>query len=230
MPKAKNGYKTLLNPLWTRNITLSKSGGNYEAGTHVCRIRRADYEFHVFISEAGGDAQLRKAGQGDVAGTGIPRFDEKPLAEASGGTPSWEMLSMAYEVSTVGHDNQAFAGVVAVDQAGWVVWLCVASRVPRAPARALFSRAWIRGCIVRYFLDDTAGNYRVASAYQGTPAVWDFLREQRGDGGAVLLEVEYERTGRRTTASTGARTPRSTRSTRSASSRTSTATRLIIAG
>ena len=220
VPKAKNGYKTLLNPLWTRNITLSKSGGNYEAGTHVYRIRPAtDYDFHVFISEAGGDAQLRKTVKATSAGTGIPRFDEKPLATISGGTPGWEMLSMVYgEFETVGHDNQAFAGVVAVDQAGWVVWLCVFL------ARAAARRARARDALARrrpffretrahtplLFLPGTrATTASRAAATRARPRSGTSCRRAaRARRTSCCSRSSTRRTGRRTTASTGARTRR----------------------
>ena len=154
------GHK-LVAPLWSRNVTLSSgSNGGVVCDITVLRLRPGtNYDFHVFISAGGAPATLWDTVSAMIPSTGIPRFDEKPLAEVSGGTPSWEMLSMAYEVSTRDQNRkQTFTGVVAVDAAGWVVWY--------------------------YHV-----NYKAsAGGHSGTPAVWDFLPASEGHAMVLLLE------------------------------------------
>ena len=143
----------------TPNATLaaatSASGASasadLSASCDVFRLRpNTDYDFHVYVSSGGGAAVLYETLSATVPATGLPRFDQAPLAQIAGGTPSWQMLTMSYEETTADHIDQHFYGIVAVDQAGWLVWYYP----------------------VAYNASD--------GGHGGTPGVWDFLPEADG--------------------------------------------------
>ena len=54
--------------------------------------------------------------------TGVPRFDDGPLAARVGALPSWELLSFAY-VAEVRTGRREFEGIVVIDREGFVVWV-----------------------------------------------------------------------------------------------------------
>ena len=53
--------------------------------------------------------------------TGVPRFDDGPLAARVGALPSWELLSFAYIVEV--SPRREFEGIVVIDREGFVVWV-----------------------------------------------------------------------------------------------------------
>jgi hypothetical protein len=148
----KNAKKSeRLKPLWSAAVTLDSDDDSYSASLDLFRLRpNTEYEFRVWLSEDGADATLAASVSATTPRTGHPRFDEKALASISGGVPEWELLTMAYDMTTLNQDSQNFVGIVAVDQAGWVVWY--------------------------YPADSSPG----AGGHMGIPAVWDFLPASEG--------------------------------------------------
>ncbi len=183
-------------PLWTPNATFSAASdgsGALSAEFHVFRLRPATrYAFRVWVSAGGAAAARSDVAHATVPATGWARFDDAPLAAVSGGVPQWQTLTMAYALKVAGHRDVHFNGIVAVDQAGWVVWYR-----PRAPDLAPSSpradEAQARALSPsppdppRYY----AANFnRTVGGHGGAPGAWDFL--PAADGYAmVLLEVGY---------------------------------------
>ena len=136
-------------PLWTPNATFgaaSDGSGALSAEFHVFRLRPATrYAFRVWVSAGGGAAARSDVAYARVPATGWARFDEAPLAAVSGGVPQWQTLTMAYALKVRGHRDVHFNGIVAVDQAGWVVW---------------------------YY---AANFNRTVGGHGGAPGAWDFL-------------------------------------------------------
>ena len=148
---ARASAASRLKPLWSASATLAASGddgddGVASAALSVYRLRpNTEYAFRVWLSVDGANATLAGSVSRTTPRTGHPRFDDAALATITGGVPSWELLTMAYDMETVGQAAQDFVGVVGVDQAGWVVW---------------------------YY---TANSETAAGGHMGIPAVWDFL-------------------------------------------------------
>ena len=120
-----------LAPLWTPSATLvtADDDGTLSATITVTRLRPAQlYSFRAYVSEGGAAASLGASADATVPRIGVPRFDERPLATIAGeGLPEWALLSLLYQVTTNSSKHDEFTGIVAIDQAGWVVW-CVGAR------------------------------------------------------------------------------------------------------
>jgi hypothetical protein len=120
-----------LAPLWTPSATLvtADDDGTLSATITVTRLRPAQlYAFRAYVSEGGAAASLGASADATVPRVGVPRFDERPLATIAGeGLPEWALLSLVYQVTTNSSKHDEFTGIVAIDQAGWVVW-CVGVR------------------------------------------------------------------------------------------------------
>ena len=203
--RARVGGGSRLKPLWSASATLAASGddgddGVASAALSVYRLRpNTEYAFRVWLSVDGANATLAGSVSRTTPRTGHPRFDDAALATITGGVPSWELLTMAYDMETVGQAAQDFVGVVGVDQAGWVVW---------------------------YY---TANSETAAGGHMGIPAVWDFLPASKDYAMVLLQTDMHgaprARRSRRPTASAGRRTRRSRRCASTARSSTSTCRR-----
>ena len=139
---------TALAPLWSEAVTtetLTTCDDDHSSlacgSVELYRVRaNAEYTVSLWMKALGADddgaaAQQLWSGTITSCGSGMPQLDATPYVQVDGATPSWAMATFALDEVYVGDSisaqelvadgypgNKNFAGLVAVDAEGYVVW------------------------------------------------------------------------------------------------------------
>ena len=118
----------------------------------VARLVPAAAEYGVRVPRVarGRRAHVRRVGERDDAAYRPPALRREGGQGRSRAVCPSELLTMAYDMTTLNQDSQNLSARRAVDQAGWVAWY--------------------------YPADSSPG----AGGHMGIPAVWDFLPASEG--------------------------------------------------
>ena len=159
--------------LWSKAVVLESANG-WSAQVQLLRLRpRREHRAEVYAqwsapARNATAARLARVVHWVTRATGVPRFDEAPLAARFGSPPSWELLSLAYFASVKREERDAFEGIVVIDREGFVVW----TYATHAPAAWDFLPAPDYGMVLMATADFNERVDREDDAAPGAGRVW----------------------------------------------------------